>query len=59
MILPLMIMAALGIIPMLSAPAQALTVGPFFSISILAPNSNPARNQWATINGRTITKDWY
>ncbi len=49
-------MAVLGIMPMLSAPAQALTVGPFFSISILAPNSNPARNQWATLMVEQLPK---
>ncbi|MHA1739524.1 MAG: ABC transporter substrate-binding protein [Candidatus Heimdallarchaeota archaeon] len=56
MILPIMIMAALGIMPMLSAPAQAVTIGPFFSISILAPNSNPARNQWATLMVEQLPK---
>ncbi|MHA1440488.1 MAG: ABC transporter substrate-binding protein [Candidatus Heimdallarchaeota archaeon] len=56
MILPIMIMAALGIMPMLSAPAQAVVVGPFFSISILAPNSNPARNQWATLMVEQLPK---
>jgi len=56
MILPIMIMAALGIMPMLSAPAQAVVVGPFFSISILAPNSNPARSQWATLMVEQLPK---
>jgi ABC-type transport system substrate-binding protein len=56
MILPILVIAALGILPMLSAPAQAITVGPFFSISILAPNSNPARNQWATLMVEQLPK---
>jgi len=56
MILPIMVIAALGVLPLLTAPAQAITVGPFFSISILAPNSNPARNQWATLMVEQLPK---
>jgi len=56
MILPLVLIIGIGIIPMIGKPAQALKQGPFFSISILAPNSNPARNQWATIMVEQLPK---
>lgn len=56
MILPLLVIVALGALPLFSTPTQALKVGPFFSISILAPNSNPARNQWATLMVEQLPK---
>jgi len=56
MILPLLLIIGIGIIPMIGAPVKALNQGPFFSISILAPNSNPARNQWATIMVEQLPK---
>ncbi|MHA1365908.1 MAG: ABC transporter substrate-binding protein [Candidatus Heimdallarchaeota archaeon] len=35
---------------------EAANPGPFFSISILAPNTNPARNQWATLMVEQLPK---
>jgi len=56
MILPLAVILTLGIIPLFGQPAQAVKQGPFFSISILAPNTNPARNQWATLMVEQLPK---
>ncbi|MHA1442317.1 MAG: ABC transporter substrate-binding protein [Candidatus Heimdallarchaeota archaeon] len=56
MILPLLLIIGLAVIPMIGKSAQALKQGPFFSISLLAPNSNPARNQWATIMVEQLPK---
>ncbi|MHA1156933.1 MAG: ABC transporter substrate-binding protein [Candidatus Heimdallarchaeota archaeon] len=40
----------------MSTQTQAARPGPFFSISILAPNTNPARNQWATLMVEQLPK---
>jgi ABC-type transport system substrate-binding protein len=57
MVIPLLVIVALGVMPLMATPkAQGITVGPFFSISILAPNSNPARNQWATLMVEQLPK---
>jgi len=56
MILPLAVILTLGVIPLFATPTQAVTQGPFFSISILAPNTNPARNQWATMMVEQLPK---
>lgn len=57
MILPLAVIITLGVMPIFAGtPAKAVTVGPFFSISLLAPNSNPARSQWATLMVEQLPK---
>lgn len=56
MILPLAILLCLSVTPFLSTQTQAAKPGPFFSISILAPNTNPARNQWATLMVEQLPK---
>ncbi len=56
MILPLAIMFVLCISPMITQTTQAANPGPFFHISILAPNTNPARNQWATLMVEQLPK---
>jgi len=56
MILPLAIMFVLCISPMITQTTKAANPGPFFSISILAPNTNPARNQWATLMVEQLPK---
>ncbi|NHK32489.1 MAG: hypothetical protein FK730_14140 [Asgard group archaeon] len=56
-VLPLVIMVCLSISPFLGQSAKAATnPPPFFTISVLAPNSNPARNQWATIMVEQLPK---
>ncbi|MFW9921852.1 MAG: ABC transporter substrate-binding protein [Candidatus Thorarchaeota archaeon] len=35
---------------------KAINPGPFFSICILCPNTNPARNQWATLIAEQLPK---
>ncbi len=49
MVLPLAVLMCLSIMPFLATPAKAANPPAFFTISILAPNTNPARNQWATL----------
>jgi ABC-type transport system substrate-binding protein len=56
MVLPLAIMICLSAMPFLANPAQAANPAPFFSISILAPNTNSARNQWATLMVEQLPK---
>jgi ABC-type transport system substrate-binding protein len=57
MVLPLAIMLCLSISPFLGAnQVDAANPPPFFSISILAPNSNPARNQWSTLMVEQLPK---
>lgn len=57
LVLPLAIMICLSVSPFLGQTAKAATnPPPFFTISVLAPNSNPARNQWATIMVEQLPK---
>ncbi|MFW9924532.1 MAG: ABC transporter substrate-binding protein [Candidatus Thorarchaeota archaeon] len=56
MFLPVALVLTLVVMPVLSSPAQAANPGPFFSISILAPNTNSARNQWATLMVEQLPK---
>jgi ABC-type transport system substrate-binding protein len=56
MILPAAIMLCLAITPFLATETKAANPGPFFSISILAPNTNAARNQWATLMVEQLPK---
>ncbi|MEA2070714.1 MAG: ABC transporter substrate-binding protein [Asgard group archaeon] len=56
MILPLAVLACLTIMPFLATPSTAANPEPFFNISILAPNTNPNRNQWATIMVEQLPK---
>lgn len=56
MVLPLAIMICLSVAPFLGQTVKAANPPPFFSISVLAPNSNPARNQWATIMVEQLPK---
>ncbi len=44
------------VIPYVATPVEAKNPGPFFSVSILAPNSNPARNQWSTLMVEQLPK---
>ncbi len=56
MVLPFALIICLSILPYLATPAQAKNPGPFFSISILAPNTSQARNQWATLMVEQLPK---
>ena len=56
MILPLAVMLTLAVSPFLAQITSAANPGPFFSISILAPNTNAARNQWATLMVEQLPK---
>ncbi|MGC9779785.1 MAG: hypothetical protein HZR80_11125 [Candidatus Heimdallarchaeota archaeon] len=56
MFLPLALLTCLGLMSVISTPVQAANPGPFFSISILAPNTNPARNQWSTLMVEQLPK---
>ncbi|NHJ40564.1 MAG: hypothetical protein FK731_11075, partial [Asgard group archaeon] len=56
MVLPLALMICLSVTPFLGKTTQAANPPPFFTISVLAPNSNPARNQWATIMVEQLPK---
>jgi ABC-type transport system substrate-binding protein len=56
MVLPLAIILCLGVMPFLANPVQAANPPAFFTISVLAPNSNPARNQWATLMVEQLPK---
>jgi hypothetical protein len=42
--------------PLAATPVQAANPAPFFYISVLAPNTNPARNQWATMMVEQLPK---
>jgi ABC-type transport system substrate-binding protein len=42
--------------PLAATPVQAANPEPFFYISVLAPNTNPARNQWATMMVEQLPK---
>jgi ABC-type transport system substrate-binding protein len=42
--------------PFVANPVQAANPPAFFSISVLAPNTNPARNQWATLMVEQLPK---
>ncbi|MGC9780962.1 MAG: hypothetical protein HZR80_17090 [Candidatus Heimdallarchaeota archaeon] len=56
MVLPLAVLVCLSIMPFLATPAKAANPPAFFTISILAPNTNPARNQWATLMVEQLPK---
>jgi ABC-type transport system substrate-binding protein len=56
MVLPLAILLCLSISPFLGQTAKAANPDPFFTISILAPNTNPARNQWSTLMVEQLPK---
>ncbi|NHJ33286.1 MAG: hypothetical protein FK732_10505 [Asgard group archaeon] len=56
MILPMVVILSIMVIPYVATPVEAKYPGPFFSVSILAPNSNPARNQWATLMVEQLPK---
>ncbi|NHJ86396.1 MAG: hypothetical protein FK734_13110 [Asgard group archaeon] len=55
-VLPLALMITLTVMPFIAQPVSAANPPPFFSISILAPNTNPARNQWATLMVEQLPK---
>ena len=42
--------------PFLASPVEAANPPAFFTISVLAPNTNPARNQWATLMVEQLPK---
>ena len=56
MVLPLAIILCLSVMPFLATPTEAANPAPFFTISVLAPNTNPARNQWATLMVEQLPK---
>ena len=56
MLLPLAVLLTLAVSPFLAQTTEAANPGPFFSISILAPNTNAARNQWATLMVEQLPK---
>ncbi len=56
LILPALLIISIIAIPYVATPIEAKNPGPFFSISILAPNTNPARNQWATLMVEQLPK---
>ncbi len=56
MVLPLAIMIAISVSPFLATSTQAANPIPFFSISVLAPNTNAARSQWATLMVEQLPK---
>ena len=55
-ILPVAIMVCLGIMPFFGMQTEAANPDPFFTVSILAPNSNAARNQWSTLMVEQLPK---
>jgi ABC-type transport system substrate-binding protein len=55
-ILPVAIMICLGVMPLFGTTTEAANPDPFFSVSILAPNSNSARNQWSTLMVEQLPK---
>lgn len=57
MLLPAALILTMAIAPMFGVNnAAAANPEPFFTIDILAPNSNPARNQWATMMVQQLPK---
>ncbi|MCG3252366.1 MAG: hypothetical protein KAX09_00840 [Candidatus Heimdallarchaeota archaeon] len=56
LVLPMIIILSVMVIPYVATPVEAANPGPFFSVSILSPNSNPARNQWATLMVEQLPK---
>ncbi|NHJ32868.1 MAG: hypothetical protein FK732_08395 [Asgard group archaeon] len=56
MVLPLAVMLCLTVMPFLANPVQAANPPAFFSLSVLAPNTNPARNQWSTLMVEQLPK---
>ncbi len=56
MVLPLAIILCLSVMPFLAMPVEAANPAPFFTLSVLAPNTNPARNQWATLMVEQLPK---
>jgi len=56
MVLPLAVILCLSVMPFLATPIEAANPPAFFSISVLAPNTNPARNQWATLMVEQLPK---
>jgi ABC-type transport system substrate-binding protein len=42
--------------PFVANPVQAANPPAFFTLSVLAPNTNPARNQWATLMVEQLPK---
>ncbi|HUT80533.1 MAG TPA: ABC transporter substrate-binding protein [Candidatus Bathyarchaeia archaeon] len=56
MVLPLALMICLSVLPFMATPTQAVNPIPFFTISILAPNTNDARNQWSTLMVEQLPK---
>jgi ABC-type transport system substrate-binding protein len=55
-VLPAAILICLGVMPFIGMPTEAANPAPFFSISILAPNTSLARNQWATLMVEQLPK---
>ncbi|NHJ05967.1 MAG: hypothetical protein EAX90_14160 [Candidatus Heimdallarchaeota archaeon] len=56
LIFPTLILLSLIILPCLPIETNAANPGPFFDIAILAPNTNAARNQWATLMVEQLPK---
>ncbi len=56
MVLPLAVILCLTVLPFVANPVQAANPPAFFTISVLAPNTNPARNQWATLMVEQLPK---
>ncbi|MBN1328439.1 MAG: hypothetical protein JXA54_03090, partial [Candidatus Heimdallarchaeota archaeon] len=56
MVLPLALMISLSIMPFMAMPTQAANPIPFFSVSILAPNTNAARNRWSALMVEQLPK---
>jgi len=56
MVLPLAVVLCLTVLPFVANPVQAANPPAFFTISVLAPNTNPARNQWATLMVEQLPK---
>ena len=56
LIFPISIIMSLMILPCITTQTQAANPGPFFEIAILAPNTNAARNQWATLMVEQLPK---
>ncbi|HUT80320.1 MAG TPA: ABC transporter substrate-binding protein [Candidatus Bathyarchaeia archaeon] len=55
--LPVAILVGLGLMSVIATPVAAQSYpGPFFSISLLAPNTSTARNQWATLMVEQLPK---
>jgi ABC-type transport system substrate-binding protein len=56
MLLPAIILLSLCISPLLGPATEAANPDPFFYVDVLAPNTNPARNQWATLMTEQLPK---